>query len=629
MKPDHMHSLDLDAIVLGAKHSAAAGRAGILSEYILGLRTGASDAPADGSEAKWATFARVGTGLDDAGRARMHAAIMALPLCANPPPCVATVLPGRVTPSEKADVWIAEPWRSEVVAVRADVRAVVSDRFRARYSLRFPRIEAVRSGGAGPHHDLDWKAVKHEDDLVAAVAAAGRLPGRARSGAGGKARRMTRTVPDAMRLPPGLTPAPAGPLSGETVVLGAGVPKAVAARAAQLGARVFASHSPETTLILAPAPETGKTNLGVEVGKRAGVAVLDAAWLDWLAAHPGATTRHPRFFLALGAGDSGAPPGADAHGDPYRVAGTVDDARAVLTRLVPASAVPAPGTPAATEAAAVGYAMLDAAGAGAARRPLAGVRLAVLAPSAPTPDPGARAHLPPDVTAALDAAHAAWIAVEGARGARARAAAAAAGARHATSIADATHAVVLPPRPPPPACVEVGAAPAGVEALLDGVWAGPRGAADLTALRAALARGRLALVSPGFVDAAAGGGAAPDAALFWPEGVARTAEAWDWAAFGVAELAVEEEEVPVAAPSPAPAKRRAVAGRGRGRGRAAAAAPLPPSPPAPPMPVSGFLTSSSFMALDDDDDAGATATQGTAKRPAPTFMEQLEQEDDF
>jgi len=45
--------------------------------------------------------------------------------------------------------------------------------------------------------------------------------------------------------------------------------------------------------------------------------------------------------------------------------------------------------------------------------------------------------------------------------------------------------------------------------------------------------------------------------------------------------------------------------------------------------VSGFLTSSSFMALDDDDDAGATATQGTAKRPAPTFMEQLEQEDDF
>ena len=35
MKPDHMHSLDLDAIVLGAKHSAAAGRAGILSEYIL------------------------------------------------------------------------------------------------------------------------------------------------------------------------------------------------------------------------------------------------------------------------------------------------------------------------------------------------------------------------------------------------------------------------------------------------------------------------------------------------------------------------------------------------------------------------------------------------------------------
>ena len=76
MKPDHMHSLDLDAIVLGAKHSAAAGRAGILSEYILGLRTGASDAPADGSEAKWATFARVGTGLDDA---RATAAVVALP----------------------------------------------------------------------------------------------------------------------------------------------------------------------------------------------------------------------------------------------------------------------------------------------------------------------------------------------------------------------------------------------------------------------------------------------------------------------------------------------------------------------------------------------------------------------
>ena len=574
LKPEHASCLDIDAIVLGARYGKSQGRSGLLAEYILGLRTGPSTPPADGAAATWTTFVRVGSGLDTETRGRMHDVLMALKQAPTPPPCVATC----GSASERADVWFTEPWLSEVVAVQADVRALPSTRFRARYSLRFPRIDRLRGKASGQQEDKDWRGVLTEEALVEQVHLHGRLPGgRARAGRPVRSARPPRRVVDA-QLPAAAGPSPGqegGPLAGDNVCVAASAARLKEKQEAEvtakdLGASVWESVAPSVTRVLA-------FDLGDPMAAAAakqGHALLDVRWLEWVRARGSSDRRAappPRFFLALGKGDAGRPPDSDEHGDPYYDVGEPEDVAAVLKRFMGRAAAAPPRTRAAARATLPPPppAPLDATTAGEAElavenvrrppRPLAGARVFVLRPPAPPP-PQVLQGTPTSPAAALaDAATAARTADDVAATAL-RAAAVAAGGAAALSLDDATHAVTLPPRPPP-AAPGAPPPPACAATLLEGVWDAD-GAGGLAALRCALAR-CVALVTPAWLETATDRGVHPAEADHWPSGVEADVAAWPWGAYGVAEpppppppRADTEAKPPPPPPPPPPSSRR-------------------------------------------------------------------------
>ena len=137
IKLDYVRNVDIDAVVLGGWYGA--GRRGDqLSQFLLGLAV-PSNVPGEAAS-RWITFARVGTGLSDDERAAVNAHLKESLRPHTPPSVEAT---GR----ERPDAWVADPARSLVLEIHADLRALLSNNYATRYSLRFPAVHAIRREG--------------------------------------------------------------------------------------------------------------------------------------------------------------------------------------------------------------------------------------------------------------------------------------------------------------------------------------------------------------------------------------------------------------------------------------------------------------------------------------------------
>eukprot|EP00884_Botryococcus_braunii_P018365 jgi/Botrbrau1/5211/Bobra.0172s0075.1 len=171
VKPDYVHATDIDALIIGIYNPTHGygGRSGAQTyQYLLGLPE-ASDTNGI-VPARWSTFCRVGTGLTrseetevlerllgDAGISVLSERLVA-GCRGSAPPCY------RVTGhhDEWPEWWIADPQRSVVLQVQADVHPMMSRVFATGVSLRFPRVERAR-------FDKSWKDTQTIEDLLMLV----------------------------------------------------------------------------------------------------------------------------------------------------------------------------------------------------------------------------------------------------------------------------------------------------------------------------------------------------------------------------------------------------------------------------------------------------------------------------
>lgn len=194
VKPDYEATEDLDLLVIGAYRGTGSHRGGHLSEFLLGI---AQAPPTPGEPpTSFVSFCRVGSGLSNGqlenvraklARAGLQPADRARPR-GGPPACY------RVTgsPDELPDAWVADPFASVVLCVKADVRLVASSTFAAAASLRFPRATAVR-------WDKDAACVMTTAQLAAMV-----------EETGGKLRMLRKQQPGGEAAAPGRRGAGAG-----------------------------------------------------------------------------------------------------------------------------------------------------------------------------------------------------------------------------------------------------------------------------------------------------------------------------------------------------------------------------------------------------------------------------------
>lgn len=55
----------------------------------------------------------------------------------------------RVSGREKPDLWVADPFKSLVLQLLADMRLIASNDYATEQSVRFPRVDCVRWGSWG------------------------------------------------------------------------------------------------------------------------------------------------------------------------------------------------------------------------------------------------------------------------------------------------------------------------------------------------------------------------------------------------------------------------------------------------------------------------------------------------
>ncbi|GLI63887.1 hypothetical protein VaNZ11_007004 [Volvox africanus] len=188
VKPDYVDSSEFDTVIIGAAWGTGGRRGGRLSEYLLAL----ADTPRlPGAEpSTFVSFCRVGSGLSaeqaDLVRELLRPLLVELAPGQRPPRCYRLTGQAR----ERPDVWVRDPLRSVVLTVKADVRTIVSDTFASRYSLRFPRVVAVREDRSA--RDINTLAELERMVLERArvnqgqLEAGGALPAEAGSQAGGR-----------------------------------------------------------------------------------------------------------------------------------------------------------------------------------------------------------------------------------------------------------------------------------------------------------------------------------------------------------------------------------------------------------------------------------------------------------
>ena len=207
LKPDYLPTEDLDVVVMGGFYGTGRLRGGKIAEYLVGV---VERPPAPGSDPKRVlSFTKVGTGMSAEVMGQLRRKLdphMRVAGKGHKPPAMYLVT-GEA--AERPDVWIDHPENSVVFTVKGDIRLVRTKTFRTPYSLRFPRVTAVR-------WENPWTECMTEDELErkveedggvavkparrAAAAVAGASPSRP------AAKRARAAPPKDTRLPAHLAP---------------------------------------------------------------------------------------------------------------------------------------------------------------------------------------------------------------------------------------------------------------------------------------------------------------------------------------------------------------------------------------------------------------------------------------
>ncbi|PQE15706.1 dna ligase 4 protein [Rutstroemia sp. NJR-2017a BBW] len=150
VKPEYMTGFgeSLDCVVIGGYYGSG-HRGGNLSSFLCGLRVDAKERKPGDSEMKCYSFFKVGGGFnaEDYAAIRHQTNGKWIEWDAANPPKNFIELAGPNNDKEKPDVWI-KPCDSIVIEAKA-ASVGVSDSFRTKFTLRFPRFKRLRP-------DKDW-----------------------------------------------------------------------------------------------------------------------------------------------------------------------------------------------------------------------------------------------------------------------------------------------------------------------------------------------------------------------------------------------------------------------------------------------------------------------------------------
>ena len=187
LKPDYLPTEDLDVVVMGGFYGTGRLRGGKIAEYLVGV---VERPPVPGSDPKRVlSFTKVGTGMSAEVMGQLRRKLdphMRVAGKGHKPPAMYLVT-GEA--AERPDVWIDHPENSVVFTVKGDIRLVRTKTFRTSYSLRFPRVTAVRWEKA-------WTECMTEDELERKVEEDGGVAVKAaRRGAGRRRRRESKRAP--------------------------------------------------------------------------------------------------------------------------------------------------------------------------------------------------------------------------------------------------------------------------------------------------------------------------------------------------------------------------------------------------------------------------------------------------
>lgn len=266
-KPDYFGMNDLDMLVMGVYLGTGSARGGRMTEFLMGVME--SQRPV-----RFVTCCRVKTGLSaqqvecvDALLRRNDGLVAGAP--GRPPPAWCVLSDKKRMKRELwPHYWVREPQNSVVFTIAADVRCIRSDDFATDFSLRFPRISRVRTGGADEkpwyealtHAQMNEQVHQNEGRIgTDAVREKQPLP---------SVRQRRGMVAAQFRLPP----------AGETRSRALeGVTLAVADRGLAMGERLeiqrlirahggelHAMRSPDVTYVIAPDPDAEGAPAGLE-----------------------------------------------------------------------------------------------------------------------------------------------------------------------------------------------------------------------------------------------------------------------------------------------------------------------------------------------------------------------------
>ncbi|XP_065834565.1 DNA ligase 4-like [Oscarella lobularis] len=166
IKPEYIDSLSdqLDLVIIGGYYGRGRRRGGMISHFLCGIAV-PSDNPSDHPSVFY-SFCKVGTGytIEELKQLGRKLEPYWKPFDTNRPPSSVILAPGF---KEKPDVWI-EPSDSQIVQIKA-AEIIVTDKFKANFTLRFPRLERIRD-------DKRWYECMNLDELNRArLTAQGRL----------------------------------------------------------------------------------------------------------------------------------------------------------------------------------------------------------------------------------------------------------------------------------------------------------------------------------------------------------------------------------------------------------------------------------------------------------------------
>ncbi|KAH8668220.1 DNA ligase I [Tricladium varicosporioides] len=152
VKPEYMTEFgeSLDCVVIGGYYGSG-HRGGALSSFLCGLRVDDNHIKKGASPMKCFSFFKVGGGFraEDYANIKHQTEGKWVDWDGKHPPTEYVELGGPHGEAERPDQWI-KPCDSVVLEVKA-ASVAVSDQFKTRYSLRFPRFKKLRM-------DKDWKS---------------------------------------------------------------------------------------------------------------------------------------------------------------------------------------------------------------------------------------------------------------------------------------------------------------------------------------------------------------------------------------------------------------------------------------------------------------------------------------